>query len=84
MTFMKHLNKIVSFNTRDPFSILGVSFTETPTLNQRFNWMDYDTSCFLQNIGLIAFLFILIVIRQLFGLLIYLLKRNLKQTHCLR
>jgi hypothetical protein len=63
MAFMKHLNKIVSFNTKDPYNILDIKFTETPPLNTSFDWMGYESMNFLENIGLIAFLFIIILLR---------------------
>ena len=60
---MKHLNKIVSFNTRDLYDYFGINFTETPPVNANFDWMGYNTMNFLQNIGLISFLFVLIAVR---------------------
>ena len=81
---MKHLNKIVSFNTRGLYDFFGVSFSRTPAINSSLDWMGYDSRNFLQNIGLIGFLFVFIAIRQLIGFAIYIATRAMRQTYWLR
>ena len=63
MDFMKYVNKIVSFNNKDLYEAIEPNFTQTPPLNTNFDWMGYESMNFLENIGLIALLCILIAIR---------------------
>ena len=84
MSFMKHLNKIVSLNTRDLYAFMDISFTETPAVNSSCYWMGYDSRNFLQNIGLISCLFAFIAIRQLVGLAVNLIATKSKSNHWLR
>ena len=84
MAFMKQLNKIVSFNTKDPYEIFRIKFTQTPPLNTNFDWMGYESMNFLENIGLIAFLFIIILLRQLIGSMFFLLTKIFKFCGCIR
>ena len=84
MDFMKYVNKIVSFNNKDLYEAIEPNFTQTPPLNTNFDWMGYESMNFLENIGLIALLCILIAIRQLFGFVFYLMSRSLKFCSCLK
>jgi hypothetical protein len=84
MDFMKYVNKIVSFNNKDLYETIEPNFTQTPPLNTNFDWMGYESMNFLENIGLIALLCILIAIRQIFGFVFYLMSRSLKICSCLK
>jgi hypothetical protein len=64
LNFMAVLNKIVSFNSRDPFKYIDADFTETPPLNENFQWLGYGSMNFLDNLGMVAILFLLVLLRQ--------------------
>ena len=84
MAFMQSLNKLVSFNTKEPYEFLGVGFSVTPPVNASFDWMGYGSMNFLENVGLISFIFIFIVVRQVLGLVFFLIGKNLERARCLR
>ena len=77
---MQSLNKLVSFNTKEPYEQLGVEFSSTPPINPNFDWMEYGSINFLENIGLIGFIFIFIVLRQALGLMFFLVSKIFKQA----
>ena len=64
LSFMGVLNKVVSFNTRDPYDYIDADFSVTPPLNENFQWLGYGSMNFLDNLGMIAFLFLLVLLRQ--------------------
>ena len=81
---MQSLNKLVSFNAGEPYGFLGVDFSKTPPINASFDWMEYESMNFLENLGLISFIFIFIVVRQLLGLVFFLLGKTLRHIKCLK
>ena len=84
MAFMQSLNKLVSFNTKDPYSFFDVKFSKTPPINASFDWMEYETMNFLDNLGLISFIFIFIVVRQVLGLVFFMIGSCSRRAKCLR
>ena len=66
LKFMQLLNYVVSFNLLDPstFKMTPWSFTKTPPYNDNFEWLQYDTSNFYENIGFITVIVLLMMLRQ--------------------
>ena len=63
---MQLLNHVVSFNLLDPTSLTVTpwSFSRTPPYNANFEWLQYDTSNFYENIGFITVIVLLLLMRQ--------------------
>jgi hypothetical protein len=64
LNFMVFLNKIVSFNKSDPYDYIDADFSVTPPFNENFQWLGYGSMNFLDNLGMIGFLFLLVLLRQ--------------------
>ena len=71
LNFMNYLNKIVSFNKYDPNDFIETGFTDTPPLHANFEWLQYNTSNFYQNLGSIILLFAILLGRQLLAPIFY-------------
>ena len=62
--FMKFLNKIVSFNLLDIKEIpYSPEFTETPPYHENFEWLQYDTSNFFENLDFITIIIVFMLLR---------------------
>ena len=83
LSFMKYLNQIVGFRKYDPYEYISVNFSITPPINSSFDWLGYSSMNFLENLSMVTFLFLFVVIRQIFGFLFFLLSKK-KLCKCLK
>ena len=67
LNFMRYLNNIVSFKMFDMKDIeeftFTPDFTETPPYNDNFEWLQYDTSNFFENLGFINVILVVMLMR---------------------
>ena len=83
LNFMVFLNKIVSFNKSDPYDYVDADFSPSPPLNGNFQWLGYGSMNFLDNLGMIGFLFLLLLLRVLLAPIFFWLS-GFRCCYCLR
>ena len=84
MGFMHYINQVVSFKKRVIFDRFRLEFSPSPPINANFYWMGYETMTFVENLGFLTFLLILLVVRSIFGILFYYLEKACKSCACLK
>ena len=63
MGFMLYINQAVGFQKRKFFKSICPEFSPSPPINTNFYWMGYETMTFLENMGFISVLFMILVVR---------------------
>ena len=84
LQFFKFLSKIVAFDLFAPADHFYLGFTETPPYSTSFEELGYESANFLENLGSIFLLFILLGLRQLLQPLLFLCCSKIGCCKCWR
>ena len=63
MGCMQYVNKVVNFKRGMLLDWHNLDYTPTPPVNASFYWMGYETMTFLENMGFVTTLLLVLAVR---------------------
>ena len=73
---------MISVDSFSPFEYIEVDFTEVMSWSPNFKWLGYDSVNFLEGLGSISILALLLLLKIVISLMLKSCKRNCRPCKC--